>query len=170
MSPSRDQSTPKQHRAQRLKSTSPVVVLYTDGACTGNPGPGGWAVIVLDGKKKIGELTGGKPKTTNNRMELTAAIRGLKALKKGTTVEVYTDSKYLINCAESWIAGWKERGWLKADGTPPMNEGLLRKLDLLLSQHPASWHWVKGHNGDKFNEKVDALAQAAARKHGRSGR
>ena len=133
------------------------VTLYTDGACSGNPGPGGWACVLLyKGTEK--ELFGGELETTNNRMELTAVIEGLKALKESCSVELYTDSKYVLEGATKWLQSWEEKGWKKADKKPVLNVDLWQVLSGLLKQHEISWHWVKGHAGDAYNERVDALA------------
>ena len=133
------------------------VTLYTDGACSGNPGPGGWACVLLyKGTEK--ELFGGELETTNNRMELTAVIEGLKALKESCSVELYTDSKYVLEGTTKWLQSWEEKGWKKADKKPVLNVDLWQVLSGLLKQHEISWHWVKGHAGDAYNERVDALA------------
>ena len=133
------------------------VTLYTDGACSGNPGPGGWACILVY-KETEKELCGGLPETTNNRMELTAVIEGLRILKEPCDVDLYTDSKYVLEGATKWLQGWQEKGWKKADKKPVLNVDLWQKLTELLNQHKIEWHWVKGHAGDVFNERVDALA------------
>lgn len=135
------------------------VELYTDGACSGNPGPGGWgAILRYNGVEK--ELSGGERDTTNNRMELMAVIKGLEALKKQVPVEVYTDSKYVADGATEWLAGWKKRGWKNAAKEPVKNSGLWQKLDDLLQTHEVTFHWVKGHAGHPENERCDALARA----------
>jgi ribonuclease HI len=140
---------------------SSTVEIYADGACRGNPGPGGWGVLLIH-KDREKELSGAEPMTTNNRMELTAAIRALEALKKpGTNARVYTDSQYVIKGIEEWIAGWKARGWRTADKKPVKNQDLWERLDALASQHSLEWHWVKGHSGIPGNERVDALANRA---------
>jgi len=133
------------------------VTLYTDGACSGNPGAGGWACILVY-KEQEKELSGGEPETTNNRMELTAVIEGLKALKESCEVELYTDSKYVLEGATKWLSGWQEKGWKRADKKPVLNVDLWQLVSELLSQHQINWHWVKGHAGDPYNERVDALA------------
>lgn len=133
------------------------VRLYTDGACKGNPGPGGWGVLLVWGEHER-ELFGGERQTTNNRMELTAVIRGLEALKRPSAVEVYTDSQYVQQGMLSWLAGWKKRGWKTADKKPVKNEDLWRRLDEVASAHEVSWHWVRGHDGHAENERADALA------------
>lgn len=135
------------------------VTLYTDGACSGNPGAGGWACVLVYGDKEK-ELSGGEAVTTNNRMELTAVIEGLKALKQKCAVQLYTDSKYVLEGATKWLAGWQEKGWRKADKKPVLNVDLWQILADLLNAHEITWHWVKGHAGDVYNERVDALAVA----------
>lgn len=135
------------------------VTLYTDGACSGNPGAGGWACVLVYGDKEK-ELSGGEAVTTNNRMELTAVIEGLKALKQKCVVQLYTDSKYVLEGATKWLAGWQEKGWRKADKKPVLNVDLWQILANLLNAHEITWHWVKGHAGDVYNERVDALAVA----------
>jgi ribonuclease HI len=135
--------------------------MFTDGACRGNPGPGGWGVLLRMGDKER-ELAGGEPLTTNNRMELLAAIRGLEALKKpGTTARVYTDSQYVIKGISEWVASWKQRGWKTADKKPVKNQDLWERLDALAEQHNLEWHWVRGHSGVEGNERVDQLANEA---------
>ena len=133
------------------------VTLYTDGACSGNPGAGGWACILVY-KELEKELSGGEAETTNNRMELTAVIEGLKALKESCEVDLYTDSKYVLEGATKWLVGWQEKGWKRADKKPVLNVDLWQCVSDLLSQHQINWHWVKGHAGDLYNERVDALA------------
>ena len=133
------------------------VVVYTDGACKGNPGPGGWgALLRWNGHEK--ELFGGARDTTNNRMELTAVIEALSALKSRCQVAVYTDSEYVKNGITTWIHGWKQRGWRTADKKPVKNVELWQRLETLASQHDVQWHWVRGHDGDPGNERADALA------------
>ncbi len=134
-----------------------TVVIYTDGACKGNPGPGGWGAWLRWGEHEK-ELFGGEPLTTNNRMELTAVIEALSALKRNTPVAVYTDSEYVKNGITTWIHGWKSRGWRTADKKPVKNVELWQKLDALAAQHRVEWHWVRGHTGDPGNERADALA------------
>ena len=131
--------------------------MYTDGACSGNPGPGGWAAVLCY-KDQEKELCGGAPETTNNRMEITAVIEGLKALKESCIVDLYTDSKYVLEGATKWLAGWQEKGWKKADKKPVLNVDLWQILVPLLTEHEITWHWVKGHAGDPYNERVDILA------------
>ena len=133
------------------------VEMYTDGACRGNPGPGGWGVLLLaDGREK--ELCGGELATTNNRMELTAAIRGLGALKKQCRVTIYTDSEYVRRGIEEWLENWKRRGWKTAGKKPVKNQDLWQALEQAVSEHRVEWRWVKGHAGVPGNEKADALA------------
>jgi len=133
------------------------VVIYADGACKGNPGPGGWgAWLSFDGKEK--EIYGGEQLTTNNRMELTAVIRSLEALKRECSVKVYTDSVYVQKGITEWIHGWKARNWRTSDKKPVKNDDLWKQLDALSQQHQIQWIWVKGHAGDVGNERADALA------------
>ena len=134
-----------------------VVDVYADGACKGNPGPGGWGVLLrADGKDK--EICGGEPQTTNNRMELTAVIEGLLSLAQRSKVRVYTDSQYVQKGISEWIHNWKRRGWRTAGRKPVKNEDLWRKLDDIARAHEVEWHWVKGHAGHPENERADALA------------
>jgi ribonuclease HI len=133
------------------------VVIHTDGACSGNPGPGGWgAVLQYNGTVK--ELKGGAPLTTNNQMELTAAIEALNALKRPCAVELHTDSSYVKDGLTKWIHGWKRNGWRTADKKPVKNLELWQALDAATSRHNINWHWVKGHAGDEMNERADQLA------------
>jgi ribonuclease HI len=133
------------------------VELYTDGACRGNPGPGGWGTVLrFDGNEK--ELFGGEKNTTNNRMELMAVIRGLEALKRRCAVDVTTDSQYVKNGITQWIHNWKRNGWRTAARKPVKNDDLWRQLDEAVARHDVSWHWVKGHSGHPENERADALA------------
>jgi ribonuclease HI len=132
-------------------------VIHTDGACKGNPGPGGWGALVeRDGR--IEELSGGELATTNNRMEMTAVIRALESLAPATDVELYTDSQYVKNGIETWIHGWKRNGWKTADRKPVKNADLWRELDTLAAKHRIRWHWVRGHSAHPGNERADALA------------
>jgi ribonuclease HI len=137
-----------------------TVEMYTDGACRGNPGPGGWAALLVSGGKRK-EVSGAEASTTNNRMELTAAIEGLNALKRRCAVDLYTDSKYVLQGATEWLAGWKARGWRTAAREPVKNQDLWERLDAALAAQDISWHWVKGHSGHDGNEFVDALANLA---------
>lgn len=136
---------------------SDVVVIYTDGACKGNPGVGGWGVW-LQYKGKERELCGGEQETTNNRMELMAAIQALEVLTRPCEVELNTDSKYVVQGIQEWMPNWKKRGWKTAAKTPVKNEDLWRRLDQAMSRHQVRWVWVKGHSGDYGNEKADKLA------------
>ncbi|MGW9329436.1 ribonuclease HI [Bosea sp. NPDC055594] len=138
---------------------SEVVEVWTDGACSGNPGPGGWGAI-LSYKGKERELSGGEPLTTNNRMELMGAISALETLTRPCTVALHTDSQYLRQGITAWIHGWKRNGWKTADKKPVKNEELWKRLDAALKQHKIEWKWVKGHAGDEMNERADALARA----------
>jgi ribonuclease HI len=133
------------------------VDIYTDGACRGNPGPGGWAALLLFGERER-EISGADPATTNNRMELTAVIQTLSALKSRCEVAVYTDSVYVKDGITKWIHGWKQRGWRTADKKPVKNVELWQRLEALAAQHDVQWHWVRGHDGDPGNERADALA------------
>ena len=138
---------------------SDVVEVWTDGACSGNPGPGGWGAI-LSYKGKERELSGGEALTTNNRMELMGAISALETLTRPCTVALHTDSQYLRQGITAWIHGWKKNGWKTADKKPVKNEELWKRLDAALKQHKIEWKWVKGHAGDEMNERADALARA----------
>ena len=137
---------------------------YTDGACSGNPGPGGWGAVLVarDGDEilKERELSGGEPATTNNRMELMAAIAALEALERPSRLTVVTDSAYLRDGVTRWIHGWKRNGWRTADRKPVKNEDLWRRLDAVAGRHEVAWDWVKGHAGHPENERADALARA----------
>jgi ribonuclease HI len=132
-------------------------MIYADGACKGNPGPGGWGAWISMGEHSK-ELCGGEPVTTNNRMELTAVIRALQALKRACHVRIYTDSVYVQKGMTEWIDGWKKRGWRTADKKPVKNDDLWQALDAIAQQHTVEWLWVKGHAGDPGNERADALA------------
>jgi ribonuclease HI len=138
--------------------TDQRVVVYTDGACSGNPGPGGWGVILTLGDH-VKELKGGEAHTTNNRMELMAAISALEALKRSCVVDIHTDSQYLRNGIMSWIHSWKRNGWRTADKSPVKNVDLWKRLDAALGEHKVQWHWVKGHAGHAMNERADELAR-----------
>ena len=134
------------------------VRIHTDGACSGNPGPGGWgAILEFDGREK--ELFGGAPQTTNNRMELTAAMEALSALKRPCAVEIHTDSEYLRNGITQWIHAWKRNGWKTRERQPVKNADLWQALDQLIERHDVAWHWVRGHSGHAINERADALAR-----------
>ena len=140
--------------------TSAEPVIHTDGACRGNPGPGGWgALLVWNGTER--ELSGSEPATTNNRMELTAAIMGLAALKRPTQLTLQTDSQYVIKGITEWLPSWKARGWRTADRKPVKNQDLWQALDEANARHAVRWHWVKGHAGNDGNERVDRLANKA---------
>ena len=138
----------------------PEVEIFTDGACSGNPGPGGWGTILRMGEKER-ELSGGEAATTNNRMELMAAIAGLEALQRPCRVRLTTDSKYVLDGATKWIKGWKKNGWKTADKKPVKNVDLWQRLDTAHALHKVDWRWVKGHSGHAENERVDELARAA---------
>lgn len=142
----------------------PEVIIYTDGACEPNPGKGGWAALLLY-KDHIKELVGSTPKTTNNRMELTAAIKALEALKKPCRVTLYTDSQYLMKGITEWIHRWKRSNW-KRGNAPVLNADLWRKLDQLANQHQVTWVWVQGHSGNDYNERCDTLAHDEIKKLG----
>ncbi len=133
------------------------VIIHTDGACSGNPGPGGWGAVLQYGGK-VKELKGGAPLTTNNQMELTAAIEALNALKRPVQVELHTDSNYVKDGLTKWIHGWKKNGWRTADKKPVKNVELWQALDAAVARHKINWHWVKGHAGDEMNERADQLA------------
>jgi ribonuclease HI len=133
------------------------VEIYTDGACRGNPGAGGWGVVLRYGDRER-ELYGGEADTTNNRMELTAAIRALEALRRRCRVAVYTDSQYVRGGITTWLADWKRRNWRTADRKPVKNQDLWQRLDVLAAAHDVEWHWVRGHAGHPENERADALA------------
>jgi ribonuclease HI len=136
------------------------VTIYTDGACSGNPGPGGWGVLLLYGGRER-ELSGGEALTTNNRMELTAAIMALEGLTRPCTVDLFTDSQYVRDGITKWLQNWQRRGWRTADKKPVKNEDLWRRLDAARQRHQVVWHWVRGHADNPLNHRVDALAVAA---------
>ncbi len=143
--------------------TQPHVTIYTDGACSGNPGPGGWGALLRYGQHEK-ELSGSAPGTTNNRMELIAAIEALKALKKSCRVDLYTDSEYLKKGVTAWMSRWKKLSWKRGTAKKPKplaNADLWRALDEIIQKHKISWHWVRGHAGDEDNERVDKLARDA---------
>ncbi len=137
----------------------PSIVIYTDGACSGNPGPGGWGAILMSGEHRK-ELKGGEAHTTNNRMELMAVISALEALKGPSTIELWTDSQYVKNGITAWIFGWKRNGWKTADKKPVKNAELWQQLDAARARHKVEWKWVKGHAGHPENERADELARA----------
>ncbi|MEB3701454.1 Ribonuclease HI [Candidatus Bealeia paramacronuclearis] len=142
------------------KDHTDVVEIYTDGACRGNPGPGGWgALLRYKGVEK--ELSGFETRTTNNRMELMAAIRAIEAMKKPTRIELYTDSQYVKKGMSEWISGWKAKGWKNSKKEPVANADLWQELEALSQNHTISWHWVKGHSGHPENDRVDQLANEA---------
>ncbi len=138
------------------------VVIHTDGACSGNPGPGGWGAVLASGPHEK-ELSGGTPETTNNRMELTAVIEALRALKRPCQVVIHTDSEYVMKGLTEWLPGWKARGWKTAAKKPVKNADLWQTLEQEAARHQVTWEWVRGHSGDPGNERADALARAAAR-------
>ncbi|HNY47198.1 MAG TPA: ribonuclease HI [Casimicrobium sp.] len=137
--------------------SDPEVIIYTDGACKGNPGPGGWGVLMISGEHRR-ELCGGESLTTNNRMELTAAIEALRALKRPTNARLFTDSSYVKQGIETWIHGWKRNGWRTSDKKPVKNADLWQTLDALVATQKVEWRWVKGHSGDPGNDRADALS------------
>ena len=138
-----------------------VVDAYTDGACLGNPGPGGWGVLLRYGENEK-ELSGGHGQTTNNRMELIAAIKALEEIKTGSKVNIYTDSKYVMNGITDWINRWKKNGWKTAANKPVANVDLWMQLDTAIRKHEVSWNWIRGHTGHPDNERADSLAKSAA--------
>ena len=140
--------------------TDAIIDIYTDGACSGNPGPGGWGAI-LRARGHERELSGGDEETTNNRMELTAVIRALEALKRPSAIRLPTDSRYVMDGAAKWLTKWKANGWKTADKKPVKNAELWRALDAAMSRHKISWKWVAGHSGHLENERADQLARAA---------
>jgi ribonuclease HI len=148
----------RRHDARAKAPMNSKVVIYTDGACRGNPGPGGWGAILISGQHER-ELWGGELSTTNNRMELKAAIEALRALKRPCKVELHTDSQYLRTGISEWLAGWKAKGWRTAAKTPVKNEDLWRALDEARLRHEVDWRWVKGHSGHELNERADELAR-----------
>ena len=147
------------------ESTMKTVTIYTDGACSGNPGPGGWGAILMYGEHKK-ELSGGEARTTNNRMELTGVIVALEALKEPCIVELYSDSKYVIDgLGKGWAKGWRARGWVKSDKKPALNPDLWGRLLDLCEKHTVNLHWVKGHAENEFNNRCDQLAVAESQKY-----
>ena len=147
----------------------PTVEIYADGACKGNPGPGGWGVLLRAGSSEK-ELFGGEAQTTNNRMELTAVIRGLEALRGRRRVAVYTDSQYVQKGISEWIHNWKRRGWRTAERKPVKNDDLWKRLDALAAGHQIDWQWVRGHAGHAENERADALANKGVPDAGQASR
>ena len=139
-------------------STLPHVIIFTDGACSGNPGPGGWGAVLIFGDREK-EICGGEPATTNNRMELMAAIQALEALTRPCRVDLHTDSTYVQKGISEWIHGWKARGWKTAAKDPVKNADLWQRLDAARLHHEVHWRWVKGHAGHELNERADALAR-----------
>jgi ribonuclease HI len=151
-------------------STLSNVTIYTDGACSGNPGPGGWGALLqtmYQGAPHTRELCGGEPNTTNNRMELLGAIEALNALKRPCEVTLYTDSTYVKQGIESWLASWKRKGWRTAANKPVKNQDLWQALDEACKRHEVAWRWVKGHAGNEGNERADELARRGLELHGR---
>lgn len=139
------------------------VTIHTDGACSGNPGPGGWGAILSYGDNEK-ELSGGESPTTNNRMEMMAAIMAFEALKNPCVVNIYTDSRYVLDGITKWLSGWKAKGWKTAAKEPVKNADLWMRLEQAASGHAVTWHWVRGHNGHDMNERVDRLARAAVQR------
>lgn len=137
--------------------TADIIYIYSDGACKGNPGRGGWGALLVAGEHRK-EISGGEANTTNNRMEMTAVIRALELLKRPSRVEVHTDSQYVQKGISEWLAGWKRRNWRTAGGKPVKNQDLWEKLDALARQHRIEWVWVRGHDGHPENERADQLA------------
>jgi len=151
-------------RIKRRRNTVdlPIIEIYTDGACSGNPGPGGWAAVIINGDSER-EISGGEPRTTNQRMELKAAVEALKSLPGPSRVRLYSDSAYLVNCfQQDWISRWRRNGWLNAKGQPVENQDLWRQLAGLNARHTVEWVKVKGHSDNRYNERCDALARRAA--------
>lgn len=143
-----------------------AITIYTDGACSGNPGPGGWGAVLISGKHRK-EIKGGEPETTNNRMELTAAIRALEALKRPSEVDLHTDSVYLRDGIDKWIWNWKRNGWRTAQKKPVKNAELWQELELARARHQVRFHWIKGHAGHDENERADELAREGLAEYGR---
>ncbi|GAB4176009.1 MAG: ribonuclease HI [Rhodocyclaceae bacterium] len=150
---------------KRSPAEAPVEI-FTDGACSGNPGPGGWGALLRSGDHEK-ELYGGEPSTTNNRMELTAVIEALAALRRPVPVRLYTDSQYVQKGISEWLRAWKARGWRTADRRPVKNVDLWQALDRVASQHRVEWHWVRGHSGHAENERADRLARRGIEEYGR---
>lgn len=145
-----------------IEKAKQIVDIFTDGACSGNPGPGGWGAILRFGNVEK-ELNGGEEQTTNNRMELMAAIRAIEAVKRPCEIHLHTDSEYLRQGITTWIHSWKKRGWKTADKKPVKNQDLWERLDKAIATHDVTWHWVKGHSGHAENERADELARLAIR-------
>jgi len=145
-----------------MTAAKPQVTIYTDGACSGNPGPGGWGAVLISGPHRK-EICGGEPQTTNNRMELAAAIAALDALKKPSRVDLHSDSEYLRNGISTWIEGWKRNGWRTSAKQPVKNVELWQRLDAARQRHEVNWHWVRGHAGHTENERADELAREGMR-------
>jgi len=141
-----------------MSDANKKVVIYTDGACSGNPGPGGWGAILMYGEHRK-EIKGGEAETTNNRMELIAAIRAIELINRRSEIELHTDSSYLRDGITKWISKWKRNGWKTAQKKPVKNDDLWKELDKLRESHDISWHWVKGHAGHPLNERADELAR-----------
>jgi ribonuclease HI len=142
-----------------MTSDKPHIEIYSDGACSGNPGPGGWGAVLISGSHRK-EIHGGEAQTTNNRMELLAAISALEALRRKSHVDLYTDSNYVKSGITGWVHGWKKNGWKTADKKPVKNVELWQRLDELNQKHHVTWHWLKGHAGHPQNERADELARA----------
>lgn len=145
------------------KTTENHIIIYTDGACSGNPGKGGWGAVLMANQHRK-EISGGMAQTTNNQMELTAVIESLKIIKKSSSIHIYTDSKYVMDGITKWINGWKYNGWKTKDKKPVKNIELWQALDFEVSRHQIQWHWVKGHSGNENNEIADQLAREAISK------
>ena len=143
-----------------------AITIFTDGACSGNPGPGGWGAVLISGKHRK-EMKGGEPETTNNRMELTAAIRALEALKRPSDVDLHTDSVYLRDGIDKWIQNWKRNGWRTSQKKPVKNADLWQALEAAKDRHTVRFHWIKGHAGHDENERADELAREAITEYGR---
>jgi ribonuclease HI len=144
------------------KPSQKIVEIFTDGACSGNPGPGGWGAVLRYGEVEK-EMNGGEPQTTNNRMELMAAIMAIESVKRPCEIHLHTDSEYLRNGITIWIHSWKARGWRTADKKPVKNVDLWQRLERAIETHDVHWHWVRGHSGHKENERADELARLAIR-------
>ncbi len=143
-------------------------IVYTDGACLGNPGPGGWAAIIINENNQIKKIYGSEKNTTNNRMELQASIKAINEIKNCSNIKIFTDSKYLIDGINNWIIKWKKNNWMTSNKKPVKNKDLWITLDNLLTNFSVEWEWVKGHSGDKINEEVDLMARNEAMKLNRS--